>query len=275
MPTPSTLRSARTTGVELVEAAYAPGVRMPRHAHPELSITLMTHGGVQESVNTRTNDASVWSICVKPAGVEHANVFSPSGARTISAKIDAGWLHTDRDNHPVTAEWRWITGGRPGAILRAILETMRDGRGDGVWVENAAIELVAALAGDSRLSASAHPPRWLSRVREQCIEQSGGGVRTARLAAEAGLHPVALARAFRRHFGESISECVRRARAQTALTLLQGTARPIADVAADSGCADQSHLTRLIRAETGMTPIAIRRLLGSDRSRHAARCPIR
>jgi len=71
---------------------------------------------------------------------------------------------------------------------------------------------------------------------------------------------VSLARAFRRHYGESISEWVRRARLLRAARLLSDTQLPLPVVALEAGLADQSHLSRLCRQEAGVTPAALRRL---------------
>jgi AraC family transcriptional regulator len=102
------------------------------------------------------------------------------------------------------------------------------------------------------------PPDWLRAARAQILDRPFEGVRTAGIAAAVGRHPVSLARAFRRHYGESISECVRRRRVELALSLLAHTRKPLTDIAAEVGCADQSHLTRLLREETGVTPHRLR-----------------
>jgi AraC-like DNA-binding protein len=46
------------------------------------------------------------------------------------------------------------------------------------------------------------------------------------------------------------------------LERLAGGERDLARLAADVGFADQSHLSRVIRSETGVTPSMLRRALG-------------
>jgi AraC family transcriptional regulator len=75
-----------------------------------------------------------------------------------------------------------------------------------------------------------------------------------------GVHPVHLARVFRRHLGCSVAGYVRRLRLERAATLLSLERSPISAVAHSCGFADQSHLTRALRRETGLTPATFRRL---------------
>jgi AraC family transcriptional regulator len=78
------------------------------------------------------------------------------------------------------------------------------------------------------------------------------------LAAEERMHPVALARAFRRHLGCSLTAYRRRARIRRAVELLSSTRMPLADVAMESGFTDQSHLCRIFRSDVGVTPAFFR-----------------
>ena len=82
------------------------------------------------------------------------------------------------------------------------------------------------------------------------------------LAAEAGLHPVYVARAFRQHFGIGVAEYARVVRAEHARILLATTEAPIAEIALLAGYADQSHLTRSMRRLLAATPSEIRQLRG-------------
>jgi AraC family transcriptional regulator len=81
------------------------------------------------------------------------------------------------------------------------------------------------------------------------------------LAADAGVHPVHLARVFRRHNGESIGSRLRRLKVLRAFEQLPDSRRALAEITLDSGFTDQSHLTRVFRQVAGRPPGAVRRLL--------------
>jgi AraC family transcriptional regulator len=75
-----------------------------------------------------------------------------------------------------------------------------------------------------------------------------------------GVHRVHLARRFRQHFGCSTTEYLRHLRVRAAAAALASTETPLATVALDAGFADQSHLCRTFKGETGLTPGAFRAL---------------
>jgi AraC-like DNA-binding protein len=66
--------------------------------------------------------------------------------------------------------------------------------------------------------------------------------------------PWTVCRGFVRTFGISPARYRARVRARHAWKLVQGTARPLATIAAELGFADQSHMTRSVAALTGQPP---------------------
>lgn len=81
------------------------------------------------------------------------------------------------------------------------------------------------------------------------------------LAADLGVSAFHLSRLFHAAAGHTLSRHRMRLRARAALERLAGGEPSLARVAADVGFADQSHLCRVIRSETGHTPSALRRAL--------------
>jgi AraC-like DNA-binding protein len=70
-----------------------------------------------------------------------------------------------------------------------------------------------------------------------------------------------LSRIFHAATGHTISRHRMRLRARAALERLAGGERELARLAADIGFADQSHLCRVMRAEAGQIPSALREAL--------------
>jgi AraC-like DNA-binding protein len=86
------------------------------------------------------------------------------------------------------------------------------------------------------------------------------------LARRLHVSPHHLSRVFAAATGVPVARHRRRLRARAALERLAGGETDLARLAADTGFADQSHLCRVLRAETGRTPAALRAAL----ARHAA-----
>jgi AraC family transcriptional regulator len=81
---------------------------------------------------------------------------------------------------------------------------------------------------------------------------------TQQLAAELQLHPAWLARAYRSAMGEGILESLRRRRVARAASLLRSSNSSLAEVAAEAGFYDQSHMTRSFQATIDRTPSKVR-----------------
>src|SRR5262249_21388023 len=87
-------------------------------------------------------------------------------------------------------------------------------------------------------------------------------LRLAKLAADVGVEPPYLARAFRQQTGCTMSEYRRRLWVHKAAHLLTSTDMSLSQVALAAGFADQSHLCRVFKAQLGITPQAYRLLAG-------------
>lgn len=72
-------------------------------------------------------------------------------------------------------------------------------------------------------------------------------------------------RAFRQRFGVTPHRYIKQVRLNAACELLTTTDLPIADIAADSGFCDQSHLTNELVHEVGLTPRRYRRRFGRQK----------
>jgi AraC-like DNA-binding protein len=81
------------------------------------------------------------------------------------------------------------------------------------------------------------------------------------LAQAMSVSPHHLSRVFRSLTGHTITRHRVRLRVRAALERLSGGDHDLARVAADTGFADQSHLCRLVRQETGRTPSSLRAAL--------------
>jgi AraC family transcriptional regulator len=128
-------------------------------------------------------------------------------------------------------------------------------------VQRAANDVLAALCDDAHCWRAGPPPRWLAIVRET-IDDSERMPAVSNLASDAGVHPVYLARQFRRWFGCSITDYARRLKVRRAAEAIHdhdGLSR----ASHSAGFADHAHMCHMFKRETGITPGAFRRLVVS------------
>lgn len=97
-------------------------------------------------------------------------------------------------------------------------------------------------------------PDWLKNAKSILSEQFAEQCTLRDIAATVGVHPVHLAREFRKYFGASVGEYVRKVRIEYACQQLISSDDPPAKIASAAGFSDQSHFSRTFKRLRGTTP---------------------
>jgi AraC family transcriptional regulator len=101
---------------------------------------------------------------------------------------------------------------------------------------------------------------WLKRVRQVIDNHYLDEYRLSDLAALAGVHRVHLASAFRKQYGTTIGQHLRKLRMDHASRLLAETNLPLHQIAVLCRFADHSHFTKRFKKQCGVTPAEYRNL---------------
>ena len=232
---------------------------MPVHTHEDASFVFVIRGVYLSSTRNAGAACSGPALIFNPAGTKHRDRFQRLDGRFLAISVADGTL--ERVQQSVRLEQRAIcfpNGAGTSAAQRIARECLAWNEGSPLLVEGLCLELLAAAA-ERQESAGKRPPAWLTIARELLSDRYQEAVRMDELAAEAGVHPVHLVRAFRQHFRCTPGEYVRRLRVERAARLLAGSTDSIAQIAALAGFADQSHFCKLFRKHWGVSPAEYRR----------------
>jgi AraC family transcriptional regulator len=251
-------------GLEFSVLNADPDRRIETHMHEEAHFVLVLDGLYVSSAEGAEAISCGPFLVFNPAGTTHRDRFEARDRR-----IDGRFLTVS-----VTAELL-ATAGQHTIAVATVLD---DRRALALATQLAsACESLSTLAGLDRESigfellhfvqqrptdTATSPPGWLSRATELLRDLPATDTNIRDVAAAAGVHPVHLARVFRKHVGCSPAEFVRRRRLERAESLLRYSTRPLVDIALDCGFVDQAHLTNVFRAQRGSTPAEFRRVLG-------------
>ncbi|WP_322028534.1 AraC family transcriptional regulator [Paraburkholderia sp. J76] len=256
------------TGIESLRAHFS-GHAYDPHDHDDMLIGY-TEQGVQRFQCHRALHTSVpgRAILIEPGALHDGHAPEPGGftyamlylpqpwveraARRLNiaglSGVEAAFGRTLVDDPRLTA-----------AIRRACLALYGE---EGRLARDEALDrLLEHLAGhllDTAAAATPAPPA-LARARDLLHEHMSANIGLDELVDTSGIDRFRLTRLFQREFGTSPHAYLVRLRLRAARKLLAAGRTP-AQVAAEVGFADQSHLGRWFRRAYRMTPSAYRRM---------------
>jgi AraC family transcriptional regulator len=234
------------TGGLVVDEVRQPAGRVLRdHAHEGVKIGIVLAGGVTERRDGQVRTVRAGEVFVRRAGVRHANQYDPSGARLLFVE-----LAPDDGRAPLVARADGLVRAELGAAAGRLVRAVYDARGGGRADVLRGVEALVSEAARLRPRAG---PSWLEAARDRLAEQWRRPPSLGELAAELRVHPVHLAQAFRARWGLAPGAFVRAHRVFHAVSLAHRGV-PLCDVAGACGFADQSHMTRAVRALRGSPP---------------------
>lgn len=244
-------------GVE-TDLYVAPGIRVARVEHPSeqlidahdhdwACLTVYRCGSYTEQVAAEEITIDAPAAVFHPSGGQHANRVGAMGLETTSFLFDPTLLRNDVPARALRDGRAW----RGGPVARAAQELIRDAARSAA--DPAA--LMSRFLQAALVAATAHVPSWLATASRAISVES---MNTAQIAQRLHLHPAWLARAYLHATGESIQATSRRHKVERALALIRSTSLPLAQIAADVGFCDQSHMVRCFHAVIGRAPSAVR-----------------
>ena len=242
-------------GLRCVESRLPASVRIAEHSHAHAGISIVLSGGALELGyrGRRPTWCDSGMVVSRPEDTPHADEIGTDGIVVVDVELDDNVLGEHarllraasfRSAAVVSAAARMASELQPGDAAGALI------------VEGLALEIVGLTLRARPRDQGDGVRRAFDRLRAEFRSK----LSIADLARDAGIHPVAFARAFRRRYGSSPGEFLRRLRVEWAIAeLVHRPDRPIPEIAAEAGFYDQSHLGRIVVRYTGQTPAAHRR----------------
>jgi AraC family transcriptional regulator len=255
------LMTRKVGDLTAIENSYAPGIKLPQHAHGRACFCLVLEGAYTETFQRKSLACGPLSILFRPAGEVHADRFDDVRVRCFIIEFESGWLDRIRRH---CAGFDGPTAFRQHSLAWTALKIRREiNRMDALTplaVEGLMLEMMAdASRASARRSGSPGASR-LKRVMEILHQRVTERLTLSDLGREVGMHPVYLAAAFRRAYGCTIGEYVRQRRVEWICRELSATNTSLAQLALDAGFADQSQLSRAFKRAVGLTPTAYRKI---------------
>lgn len=256
-------------GFMLFETHYPGGLSAPPHLHALPYFGFLVAGGYLEHLGRRPVEFAPRSFVFHPARAVHFGRVGVRGARLFHVEIAPTLLDALHEEHALPHESLFRRSGPLAALAQRLYREFRlDDAASALVVEGIALEIVGELVRAAPRSDGR--PRWLERARERVHAEPSRPLSIQAVAADVGVSPVRLSRAFRKAFGESLGAYHRRLRVSEACARLREGEASLAEIAIAAGFTDQSHFTRVFRRVMGTTPAAYRREQGRTDARHGS-----
>jgi AraC family transcriptional regulator len=251
----------QTIGGVLLSVVYHDRPRsIGLHEHTWSYFLMPFAGGYRETKDGVTIDYDPFSIAFHPAGFVHSDeVLAPD--KFFAIELQTEW-QARSGHHYDTSAWRFeLQHGEAVWLAIQLLQRFLSGELDDVFEVDAIVSEMLGIA--LRLVDRDRPQRaWVSDVKRLLREGYASRVSLEELGTRIGIHPASLSRGFRLDEGITISDYLSRVRIQQACRQMTDKNVTLADLAANCGFADQSHLTRVFKSITGSPPGVFRDLVG-------------
>jgi AraC-like DNA-binding protein len=187
----------------------------------------------------------------------------------LISEVAVGWLDHVRDCAPFPTRLTCVQDANLTWLSTRLFQEFRLGEfASPLVIEGLLLEIAAGLACQQRVDPLGRIPIWLKRAREALHAHCHEALRLGTVAGWVGIHPVHLAREFRKHHGCSVGQYVRRLRVESASRKLIESDSPLAAIALEVGFANQAHLCRIFKFVTGISPAQYRAVSRAANRRH-------
>jgi AraC family transcriptional regulator len=249
------LSFAGAGGFRVRESSYRSGLKTPWHRH-DRPYFAYTHRGVSHQMYpAETLQCCPGTLVFHPADEVHRDAFVTPEVRVLQIEIEPSRLGVFEPPLGLLPPSKNLAQPIISCLASRIhAELGQMDELSPLVIEGLVLELLANL-----LRVMIHPlerkaPPWLCRADELIRQRFAQPLRLSAIAEEIGVHLVHLAREFRKHYGCTVGEKVRRLRVEYACGEIARSNRPLLEIALAAGFADQSHFSKVFRSHTGMTP---------------------
>jgi len=257
--------SVELGGATLSEVYHGVPRALPLHGHEAAYFCMLLEGEYRERTGATEVDYRPFTIAFHAVGLLHVDEIGDSGARFFIVELDERWSSLAQTFMPSSVPLAEVRGGwAVWTALRLYLD-MRGGGLSELSVESALYELIGGLRTMYPVDDAERESEALTEIVRAIDAGLADPLSLTELARHVDVHPVHLARIFRRKFNRSIGEHIQGRRVQTASAALLEEKRSLAQIASDCGFFDQSHFTRVFKSVTGTTPGAYRKRMSRQR----------
>jgi AraC family transcriptional regulator len=243
----------------MMEGLYDPNTKVPRHSHEQAVFCIALKGCCAEVYGSGVREYQPLTVQFLPPNETHSLEISSTAVSAFSVEVAPQWLDRTREYSLFLDNSVHSRGGLLSRLFMSLYKEFRQtDDASTLAIEGLALEMLAEVSRCQVKGSDCKPPRWLAQVLELLHEQFSEHLTLAHIATSVGVHPVYLARGFRRFCRCTIGEYIRQLRIEHACHELCGSDTSLAAIASAAGFSDQSHFSRTFKRFMKITPAQYR-----------------
>ena len=217
------------------------------HENPHLSFVIKGGGTVKSKslVCERLPGNLIFSY----AGERHQCVAKQFPTKNVNLEVGFDLL---RANHLTESSLETSVQKNPNAKL-LMLKIYKEILSNDDFTSSSIKMLLFDLISNARISDNIQPD-WVVQIYELMNDRWNESLSLEDLAQTAGVHPVTVSKYFRKYFGCTFGEYMRRIRIERSLSIIKNSSYSLTEIGYECGFYDQSHFSRTFQQLTGFSP---------------------
>jgi len=255
-----TLSNFDGKGFRCLEFQQPAGHVIQKHFHSSPILLFVFAGSITERIQNRWNEYRPASVVLRPAGESHTHHYGNRGVHCLAVEIGSEILGEFPEAAKQCETYSFTSDGSSfsnGLRLWRTIHRLDSARS--ITAEELLLRTLNGFLPPFACSTNI-APRWLRQAVEIIHESFLEDLTLSGIAKNAGVHPVYLADTFRKFYGSTVGNTIRKLRLDHAIQQLIHTELSITEIALESGFFDHSHFTNFVRQRTGLTPSALRKV---------------
>jgi AraC family transcriptional regulator len=256
------LGKRRLANLRLQKTAYAVNSKSPTHLHENARFVFVLRGAFTEEYEHKRRQCQSLTMIVRPPFEKHSENYHGKGIICLSVDVEPQWLERLQQynvNLNRSADFR--SRNLSALIMKLSSEFAALDAASSLAIDALLLEIAVEVSRqEKKFVAAGKVPCWLGEARDFIHAEYVSNLTIGEIAAAANIHPVHLSRMFRRYYGCTIAEYIRRLRVEAASHALAESDESLAEIAAASGFSDQSHFSNLFKRLMNVTPAEYREI---------------
>jgi AraC family transcriptional regulator len=229
------------------------------HSHPSALFCISLDGSCVEVYGNRLREYQPFTLEYLPMDHTHSLIVQAVDLRAFCVEIPPAWFDRIREYSLIVDQCVYAHRGLLGGLFMNLYKEFREmDAASPLAIEGITLEMLAEASRSRKMIVDRQPPPWLKQALDLLQECFSDHLTITEIASTVGIHPVHLAREFRKFHRCTIGDYIRKLRIEQACNALAHSDFSLAQIALSAGFSDHSHFSRIFKRFMRVTPTQYR-----------------